>query len=1457
MTGIVETQEELEESVKALVCRNNNLVELLEKANVKVPHFVGPKLLSFIVTVHDDDGDDDPAEPYANESSKRPSKTTDKKTASDLCEKSQNPNECKSKNQTTKVLENLPATDRPSYEKSNTNTLQSQNEMSQQQLQQRNQKQQGTALRSSHSDLQAGTLAELKEVQSFGSLDLIPVSNTTKSDPKTHEKPVKNFVEITPLISDGPQIGKIATKSENIDGKLSQAKGSTGVEGEIKMIQMFGFFAMPIEQSNFSILHLTETRNEKKSESVLDVSVTLTNVQLSKDDDKRIRPELKGEVVGVVTSAIDKSNDKSKAAPEIEVASRHVQCDKILPTKKCDSNEPNAIAANTVASSQSTISSTAPEIPRMQDEQMKIADNSTKETNDRSNKHQNEHNDKTIRSTSNETPCVAGKRTVASLVLSKHELSESMTNEKDLPDELFGSFRLDQTPNESNPNALSPTAAFLLAFPVVSTISSSKSTETDNSYSVGAGSLCRLDEKPHQPKDHLFESISSILNDLNDVSESKNLSNVVSQSHANSFPYCSDKNRTNVLDGEKAPSIALNDGSRPKLNQKNLRITNLLSDDKAKYSQSNATKPQCANAAKKISDSSSVAAASSVECITNSQMIGNPIANDRANFLSSSKAYDNCVTAHNENASDFYVSLSTLGLPLKSAVALPPTTAIPSVGSHFNFQISSLAQPRNLIESRPLVADTPFTFSLTKNSNVTTTSNIAAKTTAVTQSSDTGISSTDQYQMMAHRPNKAPKKTAPKHLVNDRFVVPTDPPLATLNRCNSFNPFSFDNPTMLATPSSSIGHLPLSTVPSTNSSISIGTSFTFTLTPSFSTIPTTITANSTALLSNHDPLFSSSFDMPIVRSTNAITKTPKKEKPMVPFASEKEQHQSSGWKNSLKNCPVQPMKSNKSLVNWMTSSVNSNSSKSVQDNFQLDFNAHTASHCGGGGVGIEEPSPWSIAMDNPGLISSSALPMLQGDLALNTMSTSTANNANPIPAPANEPDNKKSTTRQSSSNQSKYNVKSSNNNNRKHAEQIVQPMDPRGAKCSKTYKNPNHSYKSHNQHHHHHHHHSSTSSNNFHSVSQLLDQERQTVNKNTYSDYNLSDGKMLAKDSNSTMPASKSKYYPKYDIDSNNHHQTGENKYAMHSVCNAVGGNSSGVNSTTNHLNNVSELTPNDCNDRDLFGGYFFGQSKRLKLNYHHASSDLLSNQTGYDNSSANDMITSSYANYQSYDNTDCNNVSSNSCHNNLTNQSYAYQYTQPQPYNHQAQPLNTCDPIDTSTYFQTPVSTYKPPTFNVTAVNDTSRNDLKLSGTYQSPSFLHQPSKSSSASAAPAAPVTASTEHNSNASKACSTSSGYTAQIPLAPVNRNTSTIHYPSHTNINHNLPLNQAWNDGFSWMPYTTNSIDKTQIPYNNNLVFNATTDASINKPITSNNVGGNNNNTIPNFNLTTIFPDYNKS
>lgn len=1056
----------------------------------------------------------------------------------------------------------------------------------------------------------------------------------------------------------------------------------------------------------------------------MDVTVILNKTQSADDGITNAkRPDAKKTECIIVEKA---KNELSKCASDGAAGS--LQCDKKSMTKKQNAQERKIISTNVQTSNN--------------------VQNRGKKTDDLQNSITANHR---IKSLNNNTATndTHSEKKVEHFILPK-DLSENISHEKDLPDELFGNFPLPQTPNESNPNALSPTAAFLLSFPVVSTASNSKPTDTDNSYSDGT-TLLRLDDKQNQPKDHnLFESISSILNDLNDVSDN-NSKNISSVDHLNlaQFSYCTTKSRTN---GEQEKSNTLNGigTNRSKSSQKDLNITNLLNDHRMKQnhcSRNDSAKQSINGTRKQITSENS----------TNTIQT-NGLSSDRTNYLPS-KIYEN-VQNPTENTTDFYESLSTLGLPLKSAAALATAPINPT--SHFNFQISSLAQSRNLIDSRPLIADTPFTFSLTKCSDtIINTTNSTIKS----------ISQQQEDQTVQHRTNKLQKKSSPtKHLIPDRQKKNSEPTITSLNRCNSFNPFSFDNPPILPS-SSSIGLANLTTV-SSSGSTSIATPFTFTLTPTFSSI-----SASTPLLSNHDPLFSSSFDMPTIRPANTLTKNSKKDKVSAPFCSEKDLIQSTFGKISSKNYSGIPStsKPSKNLVNWMTSTSIVN--KPTQE-LHLDFMSSTP----------EEPSSWPA--DNTNLISSSSLPMLHGDLALNTISNSYNSSGNKY-----ETDTKKSPMR-------------TNNSNQKYGQSKLQTLrkTDQSGKSGKNHQsmpsirmnepNPN----------------PNPIANNFHSVSQLLDSERQTANKNNC--YIPNDSKML----NSGNAVTKQKSYAKYEPEINNQYDIGSNE------CGGGG-------------------------DRDLFGGYFFSQPKRLKLNYH-SSSEFLGNQITYENANTNDIL-APYTNYQTYD-TDCNNASTTSCINNLSNQTYPYQYTQPQSYNHshshphsysQQQSQTLCDPIDSSYYFQAPVTL---PSFKSSHFNETVRSNSKAS---VQQTYLHQTTAKSTDSISNAKLFT------STGTTSSAAATNITTQLPMCTINGNTmacpsKTTQYPSHTNIN-NLQLNQTWNDSFSWMPYT-NSIDKS---YNNNL-FNST-ESSTNKIHPTNNISGNNNNTIPNFNLTTIFPDYNKS
>lgn len=975
----------------------------------------------------------------------------------------------------------------------------------------------------------------------------------------------------------------------------------------------------------------------------------------------------------------------------------------------------------------------------------------------------------------NKTDILSKPIETENMVKNLNNFIDNKENEKNLHDELFDNFQLAQTSNECNPNTMSPTAAFLMTFPVVSTIPSSKPTETETSFIEGSN-LLRMEEKSIQPKDHsLFESISSILNDLNAVPENKQVDSLINcQYYVNKTKSCPNENsKTDVIyETHKSSKSKLNVTSN-QAEPKNKKY--LEKDSSSKLDKTKENLP-------KVIDNMEKKSVSSVEYTNSSSAVLRENKSLSSTTKSSNSATTNSdLSQHNNNQSDFYVSLSTLGLLNKST--FDSTTLTPPVSSHFNFQISSLTQPRNIIDSRSLIAEPPFTFSLTKCTDSTTTTNSATIS---------NLSHFDEHNQILNRIGKSSEKSmSTNYLVPDRFVVPTEPSISTLNRCNSFNPFAFDGVPVSST-------LGLSNLAATSTS----TSFTFTLTPTFSSIPV-----NTPLLSNYDPIFSSSFDIPPPLTNNSI-KVSKKER--TPSIQSVERDQMNCAKSTKLTSSNSMTKSNKNHVNWMTST------SKTADTF-IDF--ASAPYCST----LDENQPWSPnrTVENSNLLSTPVLPTLQGDLALNTISSCPINskldveNKKSVIKPniynQNSSNNHKNITKTSSKGRHEQNVhlKSSKSEKNLFSSNAYQskPLPPVPPPLPTSKVNEN------------------TSTNNFHTISQLLDQERQTTKENSC--FNFNEQKFTSKEYSSHP---KSKIYTKCDSEGTNN-QSNVDKFHI------------------SNYNQNSNALPNDC-DRDLsaYNSYFFAQSKRLKLNY--SSGDYFgANQStnNYDSSSVSNDIYTPYSTYQGNNENDYNTIPS-SCMNSLPNQSYSHQYSSSQPYQ-QHQPFyashginqNSCDTVDplltiplsgrahnTSNYSQnisTSTLTSTPRTQNYETFRG---NPIKQQNT----TFLHQQSKTNETSTPGKAPLfdtdtspsQSSIKYSNRGSTLCS------------------SKI---THSNTFNTLPLNQTWNESFSWM---SNPIEK---PCNTNLY----PIDSFNKSMNISN--GNGNNTIPNFNLTTIFPDCNKT
>lgn len=191
-------------------------MELLKKSNIKVPHFVGPKFLSYIVSVHDADSSE------SSDEKEKSQKDDNKSVNSNQKQPYQNP-QTKSNIKCNEVIQSPIQISR----ESNGNKISIQPESSK-----------------PIPKSQLNVLPEIKEVQSFGSVDLIPVTtDSTRSELKIHEKPVKNFVEITPLLNN--QNDKVSIQTEKICD-LPPLKESSNIQGLILFLSLKSFVMLTL-----------------------------------------------------------------------------------------------------------------------------------------------------------------------------------------------------------------------------------------------------------------------------------------------------------------------------------------------------------------------------------------------------------------------------------------------------------------------------------------------------------------------------------------------------------------------------------------------------------------------------------------------------------------------------------------------------------------------------------------------------------------------------------------------------------------------------------------------------------------------------------------------------------------------------------------------------------------------------------------------------------------------------------------------------------------------------------------------------------------------------------------------------------------------------------------------------------------------------------------------------------
>lgn len=1318
--------------MKTLVKQKDELVALLEKANVKVPYYVAPKALSFIVTVHD--------------SEKSPNDANgDQLADSNASPTKHNSVECDSQTigkvagDTSKPPINSNAAD---VNKAN-----------------------GSAAHASSEQNQTKTLHILPdegEIKKFGSVDVIAVANGSQLEPKPHEQPVKNSVQITPVTT-------VLTDASAL---------------------------LPLIDEN--TLHVTNTSEPTppSTRGNVTVSVQLTKTTengSSKPGQSNTRCLAPTNIPATDSTAIAKVNGKRCTTDVHETSDIRVSAnDNTYGIDKQREMEPTVY--HSVESKLMTF---------IDDKSSMVHSNAA---SDKPSAVKNLPKLSLDNILSAKTPMDLPMKALHMVATNNNDATATNDSEKDLDDELFESFRLAQTPNESNPNALSPTAAFLLSFPVVSTTLCAKPTETDNTF-TGTTNLSRLDEKPSQPKENsLLESISSFdftFNDLNDVADGKHISNQ-DIGDEGQFGYAVVKSRNMDLADDTSRSKHkrsyeshgkhINPVQANNENNKNEKNIQILGDTKLANLEP-----------RKPSYTSDFLAASSSH-----------------DYPSYTKQYTTLTKPSDSMSAalptgNFYSSLSSLGLPTKPLI--PTTPAIPPVTTHFNFQkMSTLTQSQpSIADSRP--ADPPqFNFSLPKPTD-----------NAYTTKSQPSTDSTPPITNRAD--NRTSKKsTHVKHSVSERLTTHAESTAPPLPRCTAYNPFAYDNPSVLSTSSS----LTLGTLMTTPSSTmtSISTPFSFTLTPSYTSMSTT-----TPMLSNQEPLFASTFDMgPLLGPTCTQVKPVIKKEKHTSAASTMTVHGGKDPINSSRSvrhstATAATTKPIKNHVNWMTSAVPSKSSHDVD----LSTNPFSTS--------TEETTAWSANrfIDSTSLNSFNTLPQLQGDLSLNTMPSTFSNSiSNSSYRNDVDTDNKKHLPGRTISPQK------SSNSSRAYKSRAEPVHAPKYGKSDR----PHNSF----------HNFPATVSNantirssgdgqtinNFHSVSQLVDTPERQINTKSDTFYPMADDKM---------------------------HMTKDVPY--HSMKPKLADK---LMATTASVCNVgpSEYNANEL-DRDVgAGNYLFNASKRLKLNYAPCSEPYLpSNQNlvNYETVTATSDIQSAYGNYQSYEQ-ECITSTGSFTSNNLGNQTFTNQYGQVQPYHQQQQqfhiPQATCDTIEpllSQNYFQAsgPLSSYKPTGSNdhtprnttVTSKATTNHSNYGPMNMATSKSNQNEPQTKTSSTISNLGhsinhSIQALNGKSSHRTTNVTKSAHYMTAVatpslppppPSLPSVAAISTVSSANNFNNINNIGLNQPWNDSFSWMPYSNHT-------YNSQLFTNESNTMKPNHSTT-------NTNTIPNFNLTTIFPDCNKS
>lgn len=611
--------------------------------------------------------------------------------------------------------------------------------------------------------------------------------------------------------------------------------------------------------------------------------------------------------------------------------------------------------------------------------------------------------------------------------------SSGAARSPNLSQDILESLRIPQ--HESNHESLSPTAAFLLSFPVVAT--SGGRTDVDIQPGAASPSLLNLDDLSGRDKHNdnaLLDNISSLFTTrdydrfVEDVAKSEqNLSSVVilNQKIEDTFDFQL-KPITNEKKIDVSTSLLTPDISSGSTISSASTIFNIGSAQSEAGHSSLATVPKIFINPSLFPSLPSVASSSIIDCSEKLLVNNNSIKPHTFDFLnkntlkedttgqrdasgmtsmftfsltnttpmiSSYSAPIKSTTATSSKLHGFYDSLSSIGTSahnnsvssnIKSSAS---SNAVTMYTSALSLSSSASCSKNKLIETSNFSPQTPFTFSLTTTSSACSAAKASQSSFFPNQISSVTTSTSDSI-LYGSSTLKSSKPAAYQH--------PQD----------SYNPFAFDNvPTMPSVRENSQFTFSLSNT--ANNTIGVPsnkpiTHHSTTLNP-FSIDYNILPDAKSKIISPHLPFSVSSAVTPVPPPIVSIPPLPPQPPPPLPCMMDQKKtenknenslpyyQQHSNDQSSMEKFTKPKITQFKPPVNWMTSTVTEEFNPAIPPPIDLAQNtsfypksdiyfAHPSS---------DEHFPWSPnkLLDNTSInINSCTLPNLHGDLALNTFS---------------------------------------------------------------------------------------------------------------------------------------------------------------------------------------------------------------------------------------------------------------------------------------------------------------------------------------------------------------------------------------------------------------------------------------------------------------------------------------